>query len=822
MTEPLATNDRVIVQLGGEAEVLEISDRTLQEVARSVNLKDSEVILSTNTTTVLNGKKVIYDTTAQKAYGLPALPTNVYISSVADGKLTYNPGGVVVDLLPVPGSVASLASNTGASQIGTANGMTVQEILDLGYFLIADRTGATDVSAVIATADAYSVANDVVIQVQPGLYTCKNLVLAGSWKFDEGAVFSGLLGERDNIVVAASGARLINPQFRKELSAWPTDGDYGNALKLGAYRQPSNGTNTHDIYVENFYCLSIGTTFTSQSIEVLGDVRDSEINGAIFEGPGAGIICHWGGDVGDAGAHDSMVTYSYHPHNIKLSNFMFRADSLGNAPSNTMIISSCYNMDISNVSSYGVDRTLWVFPGDVYNEVAVARDKYKVCTGIKIDGVYINDPVDNNAAIDLGGIPATKRTVNTTYYSRDRGSNASMDITLTGANIACRDVVYANPNVLIRSCKNVKASINKTGGEHSTTYWAYLDYNESCEFLLSGTAIPGERLRGNTNCQVTLNSTRDTSAYSSSDSGCEIYSFISASCTFNAASAGATTVTVTSAIAGILFSGSKIYINNVVVGTVIKSVLVPASTATTVTVTPLSVAIAASATGVFVLTHEGTTILGTKQGFLYNYRVHNGWGLTFRVNSKNAARGAILFSGEYLYGCDVFDSTFAGTGQENGGPGRWDINVSATKIRGFRWKNCKMDVDAVNPVISARLNLTSLDHSGVVIADNISTITSSGVSYALANSTVASAGNMQQIYGNVTGGENVCPLTTVEGQYMGTMYYGYARNSVAPTTGYFIAGSKLHKQTFSVGVTSELVCTASGAPGTWAATGTVS
>lgn len=102
LTEPLATNDRLIVQIGGEARVLEALDRTFQEVARAANVNDSELILSTDTTQLLNGKKIIYSVSEQKAYGLPSLPSNVYISSVSNGQLTYNPGNITVTLLPTP------------------------------------------------------------------------------------------------------------------------------------------------------------------------------------------------------------------------------------------------------------------------------------------------------------------------------------------------------------------------------------------------------------------------------------------------------------------------------------------------------------------------------------------------------------------------------------------------------------------------------------------------------------------------------------------------------------------------------------------------
>ncbi|QWY13162.1 tail protein [Escherichia phage vB_EcoP-ZQ2] len=121
LTEPLATNDRLIVQIGGEAQVLETADHTLQEVARATNVKDSEVILSTDTTQFLNNKKVIYSVSEQKAYGLPVLPTNVFIQSVSNGKLIYSPGSIEVDLIPVPNSAESLeqalSAENGASLI---------------------------------------------------------------------------------------------------------------------------------------------------------------------------------------------------------------------------------------------------------------------------------------------------------------------------------------------------------------------------------------------------------------------------------------------------------------------------------------------------------------------------------------------------------------------------------------------------------------------------------------------------------------------------------------------------------------------------------
>lgn len=101
LTEPLTTNDRVILTIGGTEETIQLSDRTLQEVARGFNLKDSEVILDSDHTTFLNGKKVVYVSNQQKSYKLPAIPSNVHIVSVAGDRLTYVPGNLTVTLLPI-------------------------------------------------------------------------------------------------------------------------------------------------------------------------------------------------------------------------------------------------------------------------------------------------------------------------------------------------------------------------------------------------------------------------------------------------------------------------------------------------------------------------------------------------------------------------------------------------------------------------------------------------------------------------------------------------------------------------------------------------
>lgn len=126
MTEILAQGDRVIITLGGESTTIAVTDRTVQEVARSNNVKDSDVVLSTTTHLVITGKKILYDVSGQKFWRLPTLPPNAYIVKVDGSKLTYNPGSVTVELAEV-GDVQSamgpvltrLAAESGMPMVGT-------------------------------------------------------------------------------------------------------------------------------------------------------------------------------------------------------------------------------------------------------------------------------------------------------------------------------------------------------------------------------------------------------------------------------------------------------------------------------------------------------------------------------------------------------------------------------------------------------------------------------------------------------------------------------------------------------------------------------
>lgn len=218
LTEPLAANDRLIVTVGGESRTVFLSDRSIEEIARAANVKDSEVIKSTDDTQLLAGKKIVYDEVAQKSYALPTIPANSYISSVSNGQLTYNPGNVTVDLNPVPVPALDkfaldLLSASGAEMLGyklNLPGTTARKVNErlyvhvsvLDFGAVGDwdpvtQTGTNDTLAFQAAIDAVSAAGGGTVYVPPGSY-CVSEVALKSYVTVYGAGVSTVIYQRED------------------------------------------------------------------------------------------------------------------------------------------------------------------------------------------------------------------------------------------------------------------------------------------------------------------------------------------------------------------------------------------------------------------------------------------------------------------------------------------------------------------------------------------------------------------------------------------------------------------------------------------------
>lgn len=133
-------------------------DRTLQEVARSANVTESQVIMSNDTIHSLNGKKIVYDLAAQKYYGLPTIPSNSFIVSVSGGQLTYNPGNVTVNLIPALDSTQISYDNTTVKVgIDTLNTFQQSVVDKAGFDVVGKFLNLAELKGRVPTAAGQTV-----------------------------------------------------------------------------------------------------------------------------------------------------------------------------------------------------------------------------------------------------------------------------------------------------------------------------------------------------------------------------------------------------------------------------------------------------------------------------------------------------------------------------------------------------------------------------------------------------------------------------------------------------------------------------------------
>ena len=132
LADELEAGDDVVVVINGDPTVYNQIDRTPWEVARANNVPNSEVILSTDKASVLDGKTVLYDVSSQTSWGIPdGVPHNSKILSVSNGTLIYFPGNISVSLTPLGEAELrkELISPTGSFLIGLPK--TINDLKDI-------------------------------------------------------------------------------------------------------------------------------------------------------------------------------------------------------------------------------------------------------------------------------------------------------------------------------------------------------------------------------------------------------------------------------------------------------------------------------------------------------------------------------------------------------------------------------------------------------------------------------------------------------------------------------------------------------------------
>lgn len=689
----------------------------------------------------------------------------------------------------------------------------------------AKGNGADDDSEAIRAADNFSIANNATVIIDRD-YVAKNLTLGGRYLGTGGRIISEINGATDNVIVAKSGLKIDGVRFKTKVVGQDGGGNFGYVIRLGDYYQALDGSSV----VENFSLNNLvfdeeDTGFKTACIEVLGLVRNGDIKNITHNGNYYVLILHWGGDVDVSDPHSSIVTYSWHPYDLRIENPKHNAKpefSTYSKLNYSYVFSACYDIDAKNLRSDKCRCTLWVMPGDVYNQVAVAEQKDKVFTNINIDGVTIDDPRPNGTApIFIEGRPATPRTNQTRWTALD-DKYTKMQVSVKKAKVAVKIPVNGS-YCSVFWVKNLDIDLDVSGVDNNTAAWCHFENVSKSKLKLKGRSLGGVRLMCDEDTEIEVNSTGDIT--STQVLNIQPIRHLS-NVLVNAASKGATEITVTRGAGTTTFGqaskkGCLIVYRNRVVAVIDESCLViPTTTSDPVTlkVSPLLEDLPAGS-----LFNLQTMCGGKIRGI-----VGNGNNTVYASNTRrldlsnlkvrDSKVNGVGLDGVMHHELKIKECDFKGTKPLLPDTVACNIRLLMQSTSFSEFSDCEIsdnyfDKDSVCSVkyhiysesMHKHRNLKIINNSGSPTAANDPAI-------QILNSTYGTAGSIQQVYGNDFGGGKVAPDVLIQGQKFGNSLIGNHSTGFAPVANtYYEAGMVVYNKAVSTATPAPAwVCVVAG------------
>lgn len=671
---------------------------------------------------------------------------------------------------------------------------------------------SNDVTATLQLMD--SLADE--ITVNEGEYLISDFKPSKKYVFEDNAWFKANTTSKSNAIIVQSGLIMENPRVRVNATASPLDGDYGNAFRIGTYRQPDNlSVNVSDVTIINPKVELVHPDNISQGFEILGNAYNIRIESPSVKGRGFGIICHWGAfNVGGDG-HGSSVSRTYHPHNITITNPEFSsADNVSNWTGRMqtgIILSACYNINITNVRTDGLVNSVYVMAGDVYAQEAVDRDKYNIYTNINIDGIEIDNYKEGATPVTVLGITDTRRTSSAPTAAVSRDQNARVRI--KNINFKVPRSTDTNNLINIRYAKNVELSANFSGGYLHGGALCYFDTCINSSIDIFGFAKNGVITRSLRNCNVNLYSDRYPTSNVAGEVGVECRS-LSYSGSMSA-SGGGTVLKYIPTQDVVVFDGTGIFKDGVLLGYTTESRECKANVESTLKCTPLLNGLSFSEkTNIMVLYNSNVNYTGLVSGYYRNFYGTNLKDSKISMDNKYSHSTPIVLDGDVCSGV-TFAEGVVSEANHSGATASVACYVSATSVRSLAFNRVKFDPHKENPKLQGCIEVVTSNNSGISVTNCSSGArTTRNISLSIPVATVNDAYQLNTL-GNNFNDFNLNLIASPVGCYIGGNFVGYTREIFPPPTGFWRVGDKVYKKVVTVGQPSGWVCTTGGTSAVW-------
>ena len=224
----------------------------------------------------------------------------------------------------------------------------------------------------------------------------------------------------------------------------PDDGEYGSGLTLARYYTDGEPIDTRGILLRGvgYYKAPLSPNNVAHGISGIGRFAELQTDGVeVADFSGAAIQCHWGAN---AVGVDLPIVDTYHPNKININNLIAR--NCGRL----YTFSSCYDLVAKSLRGINCNRLGDIIPGDEINFYANDDDKPLVGGSIHISDV-VCDGIDDT-------VTGALRVVSI-------GTSRADDDVETG--LGTRRVLFWKnvliENVLMVGANNVPRAIDLTG-----------------------------------------------------------------------------------------------------------------------------------------------------------------------------------------------------------------------------------------------------------------------------------------------------------------------------------------------------------------------
>lgn len=339
------------------------------------------------------------------------------------------------------------------------------------YSKLGDRLDAVDSQLEHIAKVTGDLQNDInkyqTIYINSDIYINKQILIPSNKEIvfrNNSKVIANIDGQSNVFKIEGSNVKIFNANIEYSVNGSSPHGGYGNAIVIGDYCYKEEQI-YKNILIEN--CNIVKNNNSHSCIGIFNSCNNIDITNTSIKNSSLGILIHWGGDFNESEPHTSECLITYHPHNIKITNY--RYDGVGKG----IHLASCYNVIVDGVECYNASNVIEIGVGDYANTISKGVQKQLVCKQLNVKNIYGYNIKNNAISVSgkgrRGGVepdnvlPKYELTIENVLI--EKGVDSSNAAVCVVCNTLTKGVIIKNVNmvghmhsshIFLQDCENIK------------------------------------------------------------------------------------------------------------------------------------------------------------------------------------------------------------------------------------------------------------------------------------------------------------------------------------------------------------------------------